>query len=373
MPLHFLYNADKRTKIIAAAASIAILAAGWRVYANITSAPEAYHQVPLVKTVTVGVTPTSDADTYPGEVRGRYESNLAFQVSGKIVSRPVNVGDRVRAGQILMTIDPRDVNQKLEADAAQLATAQANQKLAADNAARYRQLYQSGAVSKAMLDQYNTQLEAADAALRQAQAQLNASSNQLEYTQLRSDADGVIASITGEIGQIAAAGTPMITVVQNGEREIQIYVPESRLGTVHDGQQASISFWALDNVTASGTVTEIAPMADSVTKTYRVRVAVQNMPDAARLGMTAKVQLATGSSDKILLPSSAIYQTGEQPQVWLVRDNHVQLTDVTVAGYDGNSVIVTDGLQYGDTVVTAGVQKLTPNQEVRLFTGADAK
>ena len=373
MPLHYFKNADKKTKIIAAAAAIAVLAIGWRLYGNLTAAPAAYQEAPLVRTVTIGETPASDADIYPGEVRGRYESNLAFQVSGKIISRQVNVGDTVHAGQVLMTIDPRDIDQKMEADAAQLATAQANQKLAADNAARYRQLYSSGAVSKAISDQYDTQLEAANAALRQAQAQVNATANQLDYTRLVSDSDGVVASITGEIGQIAAAGSPLVTVVRSGEREIQIYVPESRLGSIHDGQRAAISFWALDNVTASGIVTEIAPMADSVTKTYRVRVAVPNMPAAARLGMTAKVALNNGDADKILLPGSAIYQVDKKPRVWLVRDNRVQLADVTVAGYADNSVIISSGLKNGDIVVTAGAQKLTANQEVRLFNGADAK
>ena len=373
MPLHFLKNADTKTKICAAAAAAVVLVIGWRLYSNLTAAPEAFQEVPLVRTVTIGETATNSADVYPGEVRGRYESNLAFQVSGKIVSRQVNVGDAVRAGQVLMTIDPRDINQKVETDAAQLATAQANQRLAADNAARYRTLYQSGAVSKAMLEQYDTQLEASDAALRQAQAALNASTNQLEYTRLVSDADGVVASINGEIGQIAAAGSPIITVVQNGEREIQIYVPESKLHTVREGQQAQISFWALDNVTANGTITEIAPMADSVTKTYRVRVAVSDMPDSARLGMTAKVTLANGSADKIILPGSAIYQLDSKPQVWIVRDNHVQLANVEVSGYEGNNVVISKGLKDGDIVVTAGAQKLTANQEVRLFTGADAK
>ena len=193
----------------------------------------------------------------------------------------------MHAGQILMTIDPKDVNQSVEAANAQLASAVANQKLAADNAARFNKLYAGGAVSEATRDQYNTQLEAANAALRQAQATPTSSGNQLSYTQAeRVMPTALWQPLTGEAGQVTAAGTPMVTIVRSGEREIQINVPENVKLSV--GQQADISFWALPNVTAKGTVREIAPIADSITRTYKVRVAVPQLPAEAKLGMTAR-------------------------------------------------------------------------------------
>lgn len=369
--LQHILSASNKKKAVIGAAAVCIVAAGWHIYSSITAQPLSEKTIPLVRTITVGESDTSLANVYPGEVHGRYESNLAFQVTGKINSRPVNIGDTVQSGQILMTIDPKDVLQSVESSNAQLSSAAANQKLAADNAARYRQLYASGAVSQAVLDQYNTQLNAADAALRQAQAQVNTAANQLEYTNLRSDADGVVANITGEVGQIAAAGTPLVTVIRNGEREIQINVPENQLDNLHVGQPAQISFWALPQQ-AAGHIREISPIADPATKTYKICVAVDNLPAEAKLGMTAKVSFHTGSSKDILLPLEAIYQRDKQPQVWLVDEKlRVHLINVTIGAYSGNNVVITGGLKQGDKIVTAGINKLTEQQEVRLLKGGE--
>lgn len=322
--------------------------------------------IPYVRTVTVGTQTGSNYDVYPGEVRGRYESNLAFQVTGKIIRRQANLGDTVKAGDVLMEIDPRDVNESVNSSRAAVSAASANFLLASDNAQRYRTLYTQGAVSKATLDQYNTQLEAQQAALNQAKAQYQAALNQLNYTRLTSDHDGVVSSVTGEVGQVAAAGTPVITVVQSGEKEVHIYIPENKLASIHPGQSAVIDFWALQNVTAEGQIREIAPMADPATRTYEVKVSINNMPPQAKLGMTAKVSFTGGTSDIVTLPKSAIYQTENTPQVWIVKDNHVTLVPVEIAGYENNSVKIKNGLQKGDIVVTGGTTKLSANQEVRL-------
>lgn len=360
-------------KVVALSASALILAAGWQLYSVIATKPQPAKVIPLVRTITVGEMSTITTDVYPGEVRGRYESNLAFQVAGKINNRYVNIGDKVTAGQVLMTIDPKDIDQALAASQAQLASAIANQKLAADNAERFTKLYKGGAVSQAVYDQYQTQLDAANATLRQAQAQATVDLNKTEYTKLRSDANGVVANIIGEIGQVTAAGNPLVTVVQNGEREVQINVPESKLSALELGQMAFVNFWALPGAQATGTISEIAPMADTLTKTYRVRVAIKDMPAEAKLGMTAKVTFYNGKAEHFLLPATAIYQTDKQAKVWLVKDNKANLADISIAGYSDNNVIVASGLKAGDVVVTAGINKLVPDQSVRLMESGDSK
>ena len=144
---------DKK-KLVAGAAVIVLAAAGWQLYSSIMHKPQEANYIPIVRTMTIGESIADSSAVYPGEVRGRYESQLAFQTAGRIASRLVNVGDRVHAGQILMTIDPKDVNQSVEAANAQLASAIANQKLAADNAARFNKLYAGGAVSEATRDRH---------------------------------------------------------------------------------------------------------------------------------------------------------------------------------------------------------------------------
>lgn len=210
--------------ILAAAVAVLLL---YHIISNVFAKPDIVKEVPYVRTVTAGKETIDNTSSYPGEVRGRYESDLAFQVAGKIISRSVNLGDTVKTGDILMRIDPKDIEQSFEASQAAVTAAEANYKLARDNASRYTALYNSGGVSKAMMEQYNTQMEAAASSLRQAQAQLITNSNQLSYTQLIADHDGVVANVSGEVGQVVAAGTPVVTVVQSGEQEIQIYVPET--------------------------------------------------------------------------------------------------------------------------------------------------
>lgn len=369
----FFMNQDNKKKLAIAAATILVLGGGYTLYHNITNETVSDKVIPSVRTITIGQITNNNFLTYPGEVRGRYESQLAFQVAGKINARMVNVGDHVSAGQILITLDPKDINQSVEASSAQLNSARANQKLAADNAARYNKLYAGGAVSEAVRDQYNTQLDAANATLRQAQAQANTSTNQLSYTQLSSDADGVVAAINGEVGQIAAAGTPIVTIVRSGEREIQINIPEN--AQLKIGQKAKINLWALPNVDIQGTIREIAPMADPITRTYKTCVSVPNLPAEAKLGMTAKVTFEKQNTDEkindCIIPATALYQVNKKTQVWVVRDNHAQLIDISIAGYAGNNVKVSSGLNNGDIVITAGLSKLTPNQEVRLVEGGE--
>ena len=206
---------------------IAVIAfVGWRVVSVLKPPATEKRTVPVVRTMTVGETVADGTATYPGEVRGKYESNLAFQTGGKIVSRSVNLGDTVRAGQVLMELDPKDVRQSYDADQAAYQAALSNYNLAKENYARYSKLYEQNAVSAMARDQYKTQLDAADATLKSARAKWNASRNQMEYTQLVSDHDGTVAAISGEIGQVVGAGTPVVTIVRDGSREIQIYVPK---------------------------------------------------------------------------------------------------------------------------------------------------
>ncbi len=359
-------------KVLSALVSILmVLVLGNAIY-HIVHKPTIVKDVPVVRTMTLGDSSASSIYTYPGEVRGKYESNLAFQVAGKIVSRSVQLGDTVEAGQVLLTIDPKDVQQSVNVSQAAVNSAQANYKLTKDMYSRYQTLYKQGAVSQAIRDQYETQYQAAEATLAQATAQLTASQNQLNYTKLTADHAGVVSALTGEVGQVVAAGSPVVTVVQGGNREVQIFVPEGRLNTIAPNQSATVTFWALNNITAQGHIAEIAPMADATTKTYKVRVAIEAMPASARLGMTAKVSLDEGAQSYILLPRSSIYQTAATPSVWVVKDNKVSLVSIKTDGYKDDKVVVTDGLKKGDVIVVGGISKLSEGMVVKLEGGVNS-
>ncbi len=356
-------------KYLVIALGAILLGSGWSITTNLLNKPIPTKEIPLVRTITIHDTTATSSNSYPGEIRGRYESALAFQVAGRVTNRYVKLGDYVRKGQTLLTIDAQDIQQAVNTATAAVNAATANSKLANDNANRFRTLYQEGAVSASTYEQYNTQAAAATATLKQARAQLTAASNQLSYTRLTAPQDGVIASLTGEVGMVVAAGTPMVSVVQGNAREIQFFVPENRVSSLRPNMPATVTFWALDNTEITGHIYEISPIADPVTRTYKVRVALNNMPATAKLGMTAKVVLTNDSTEELLLPRTAIYQSGDTPQVWVVKDNQVHLTTIQTNGYKNNMVVVTAGLNKKDVVVTAGINKLVNNMEVRVEGG----
>lgn len=322
----------------------------------------------LVRTETVGTKSGATAADYAGVVKGRYESNLSFQVSGRITSRNVQLGSVVHSGEVLMTVDPKDVQQGVNQAAAVTAAAQAQYDLAASNLARYQALYTQNAVSAAQLDQYQTAYDQAAAQYRQAAAQAQSQQNQLSYTALTADADGVIAAVSGEVGQVAAAGQPVLTLVHSGDLEVEIHVPENHVDDFRAGKEVTVSFWALQQQSAQGIVREVAPMADNVTRTYTVTVSLPSPPPGMRLGMTATVTAKgeTPDTTAYVLPLSAIYQTGNTPYVWVVTKDHAAtLKKVTIVSFGDDNVQVT-GLAAGDVVITAGVHLLQEGQPVRL-------
>jgi len=327
----------------------------------------AKEEVPLVRSQIITLDASNPNASYSGEVRGRYETQLAFQVSGKLIKRNVELGSAVTAGDVLMEIDPKDIRQTVNITSAQVASSQSQLSLAEINLERYRKLYDQNAISRAQLDQYENAYQVALASVNQAAAQYAQGANQLGYTSLVADSDGVIAGVTAEAGQVVSAGQSVMTLVKGEEREIEINVPENRIEEMRNANQVSVGFWALPGVSAAGKVREISPVADKVTRTYKVRISLINPPASVKLGMTASVAVGSaGNQQTVFIPLAAVYQTGDTPQVWIIRDGVVNLRPIKVGAFGDNKVQVLEGLQHGDVIVTAGVQKLREGQKVRL-------
>ncbi|SCM79202.1 Efflux transporter, RND family, MFP subunit [uncultured Sporomusa sp.] len=331
--------------------------------AETTTKPE---PLTVVRTQVIKPATAAPGYSYAGEVRGRYESQLAFQVTGKIIKRNVELGSVVNAGDVLMQIDAKDIQQLVNSSSAQVSAAQSQLKLAESNLNRYRQLLASGAVSRAQYDQYVNAYDAAAAAAQQAAAQYTQGANQLDYTLLTADKAGVVSAITAEAGQVVSAGQTVVTIVRDGEREIEIHVPENRLEELKAAGQLDVTFWALPTVTLEGRVREIAPMADPVTRTFKVRVSLLNPPPSVKLGMTAAVALADGAvRPAIGIPLAALYQTGDTPAVWVVNDDSLTLRPIRTGSFGNGTIRVLSGLQPGDRIVSNGVHKLKEGQRVK--------
>lgn len=328
-------------------------------------------EIAMVRTAVVGNTGMAQGYTYSGEVRGRFESQLAFQVTGKIIKRNVQLGSAVNTGDILMQIDSRDLQQTVNGNSAQVFAAESQLKLAESNLNRYRQLLETGAISRAQYDQYASSYEVALAGVQQASAQYVHGSNQLDYSLLMADKSGVVSNITAEMGQVVSAGQVVITVVQDGEREVEITVPENRIEELRKAGQIKVAFWALPNVTVDGKVREIAPMADQTTRTFKVRISLLNPPLEIKLGMTASVALSDSTAKStVMIPLAAVYQDGNVAKVWVVKDDILTLCPIQTGSFGNGTVQVVSGLRQGDRIVIAGVHKLKEGQKVK--TGGDS-
>lgn len=327
-------------------------------------------EIPFVRTAVIGANSPAQDYIYSGEVRGRFERQLAFQVGGKVTKRFIELGSTVRAGEVLMQIDSKDLQQTVNSSSAQVYSAESQLKLAKNNLSRYQQLYAQGAISRAQLDQYQNEYDVASASVQQTSAQLSQGVNQLNYSLLYADQPGIISSISVEAGQVVSAGQTILTIVQDGEREIEISVPENRIEELRKATQFKVAFWALPSTTVEGKVREIAPMADATTRTYKVRISLINPPQEIKLGMTAAVTISNAmQTASLTIPLSAVYQTGSSPQVWVIKDNVVNLRSVQTGNFSGNQIQILAGLNPGETIVTAGVQKLRPGQKVRTIGG----
>lgn len=323
-----------------------------------------------VKVITVGLQPSQTALEYAGQVQARVESRLGFRVGGKLIARPVELGQRVQAGQVLAQLDPLDLKLANDAAQAQVTAARTNRDLATADFKRYQDLRVQNFISDAELERREATLKSAQAQLDQAQAQLAAQGNQANYAVLRADAAGVVTAVLAERGQVVTAGTPVVTVAQDGPREVAFVVPEDKVAAIKLGSDVQVRVWSNASV-LKGAVREVAASADPVTRTFSVKVAL-GAKDSLPLGSTVSVLpgvLSHVGQPVLRLPTSALKQEGQSTVVWVLNPSSMTVVTrpVQIATADGNDVVIAAGLTPGEQVVVAGVHVLSPNQKVILY------
>jgi multidrug efflux system membrane fusion protein len=327
--------------------------------------------VRAVKVMTVGVDTFKSGYEFAGEVRPRVESRLGFRVAGKIVKRQADLGQRVKAGEVLAQLDSRDFQLAADAARAQVAAASTNRDLAAADFKRYSALRDQNFISGAELERRETSLKAAQAQLDQAQAQLASQGNQAGYTNLVADVSGVITAVEAEPGQVVTAGAPIVRIAQDGPRDVVFSVPEDKVVAIKPGSEVAVRVWANGGTALAGKVREVAASADPVTRTYSVKVSLDAAATPA-LGSTAYVSpqaLSHAGTPVIKLPTSALRKEGAGTAVWVLDKSTmtVKSQPVQIATADGNEAVIAAGLQPGMLVVSAGVHVLSPGQKVTIY------
>ena len=302
-----------------------------------------------------------------GEIQPRYESQLGFRVGGKLIARKVEVGTLVKRGQVLMQLDPLDLQLAQSQAKAAVSATESTLALTKADLDRYRELRQKNFVSQALLDAKEAAYKSAVASHEQANAGLKVQANQSSYSTLYADADGVITAVQAEVGQVVAAGTPVVKLARTAEKEVRVSIPEDQIEVLRQVTDLAVKTWANSNVAISGRLRELSPIADPATRTYTAKISLPRAGPEIRLGMTATVQFAVPALPGIHLPMTALVNSKEGTAVWVVESGVVKLVPVQVASATGTDVLIAQGLSAGQSVVTAGVNQLRPGQKVSLL------
>lgn len=328
-----------------------------------------------VRTQSVGLGSATVTSEYAGEVRARVESRLGFRVGGKLLRRSVELGDAVKAGQLLAQLDPADLQLGQEAAQAALRAAQANVDQARADLARARELFAQNFIGAAEVERRETALKAAQGGFDQARAQAGVQGHQADYARLVAHASGVVTAVEAEAGMVVAAGSPVIRLAHEGPRDVVFSVPEDRLSLLRAlrGKPGGlkVAIWGgADGAQPelAATVREVAAAADPATRTFLVKADLGAAD--VRLGQTATVRLAGASRDGVVrLPLAAVFEQAGRSSVWLLdaATMTVHAQPVAVAGAEGRQVLVSAGLAAGQEVVTAGVHALTQGQKVKRY------
>ena len=323
----------------------------------------------LVRALVVDPKSTGDARQTIGEVKPRYESDLSFRVGGKVLSRLVDVGASINQGDTLATLDTQDYQNRLRSAEADVSSAEAAFVNAQGTEARQAKLLKDGWTPKATYDGALHNLQAAEARLKAAKAILDLTRDQLNYTTLKADFDGVITAVGAEAGQNVNAGQMVVKLARPDEKDGVFNIAEAAFTEISETQLEAL-VWPLSNpeLTVEGVVREISPVADPATRTYTVKVTLKHPPQQLRFGMSIAGRLKGQTALAVALPLSAVFEKNGAPAVWVLdrQTSTLTLRPIAVARYEANSAVIASGLTKGDVVVTAGVNSLTVGQKVRL-------
>jgi RND family efflux transporter MFP subunit len=307
-----------------------------------------------------------------GRIQSRYVSQVGFEVSGRLISRDVDVGMMVKKGQKLAELSDVDYRNKVAAAQANVAAAKAALAQAVAQENRKRVLLGKGFAPQSMYDDALKSLQGARAEVNAAEADLRIATNQLSYTQLIAPDDGVVTATNADPGQVVNAGQMVVEISRDTEREAVFAVAADHVAHALPGMGVRIWLQGRPEIVSTGVIREISPEADHSTGTYQVKVALTSPPPEMRLGAVVVGRAELEGRHIIKLPSTALLQRKDQPEVWVVgNDGRVHRRSVKILEFDTDSVVVDRGLSAGEQVVIAGVNSLADDQLVKPETEVD--
>jgi RND family efflux transporter MFP subunit len=306
--------------------------------------------------------------SFVATVRPRIESDLGFRVAGKVARRLVEVGETVKAGQVLGALDEVDLRLQLDQAEAELRAAKGSQMQAQADLKRGETLLKDGWSTDASVEKQRAATDEADGRVLQAERAVSLAENALDYAQLRADTDGVVTATAIEPGQVVSAGQVAIRVARLEEKEAIVAIPEALVGRLDKGE-AKVSLWSEQDRVYTARLRELSPGADAATRTYQARFTIIGAGDDVRFGMTATVTVSDPAAGRIArVPLSAVLDEGNGPALFVVdrSTGSIQQNPVQVAGYEARDVLVRSGVDEGAWIVALGTQKLDTAQKVKV-------
>ncbi|MGX9523367.1 efflux RND transporter periplasmic adaptor subunit [Alcaligenes nematophilus] len=320
-------------------------------------------QAPLV--IQSVIQPKADQQRrFLGLVSARVESPLAFRVGGKIDTRKVQNGEHVEKGQLLMTLDPKDLQLDYRARLAAVQAAQAQAEQAQTDYKRLSLLVEQGGVSRQAHEQSQKALRSAQANLKSAQAQAEIARNADQYSSLKAEASGIITAQIADVGQVVSPGQAVLRLAQDGPRDVIVSLPEQ--WDIPLGTRATIELTdSQESLPAQ--LRELAQSSDPATRSYQARFSFEGENVTARLGSSAIVHLTPPDADALnQVPLTAIYDAGKGPGVWVIDDQKtVHWQPVTIAKLAQEHAYLSQGPEAGTAIVALGANLLHEGQEVR--------
>ena len=307
-----------------------------------------------------------------GHIRAQNETSLAFRIDGRMIERSANVGASVVPGQPIAKLDPQNERNAVISAEAALAAAQAVLQQTSAAFQRQEKLLGDGFTTRAQYDLAQQAMRSAQSQVKSTEAQLHTARDRLGYTELVADRPGAVTATGAEAGEVVRAGQMIVEIAPEGKRDAVFDVPAQMIRTSPKNPLVDIALTDDPKIKTTGHVREVAPQADPVTQTYQVKVELDEVPAGMRLGATVTGQVTLTPVAAIALPASALTRSEGKPAVWLVdpASHTVSLHPVEVLRYDPASVLISQGLETGALVVSAGVHSLHPGQKVRLLGAA---
>ena len=336
---------------------------------NVAKAEEPSNLVPI-RAITPKTTETTPDISLSGQIQARIQTNIAFRISGKVIERRVDTGDHVTKDQVLAVLDP--VQQKADVDSAQatLNAAEAQLQQATATYERQKTLLQSGYTTRANYDTADATLKTDQAQVDSARAALGSATEQLSYTNLKSNSDGVVVSRSVEVGEVVESGETVLVIAEDGPRDAVFEIFEALLAHPPKNKMVDVFLQSDPTVQASGEVREISPTIDASTDTVKVKIGLTQTPPAMTLGAAIFGRARWEQVRAVVLPWSALFEWEGKPAVWLVDDKgQVSPRVISIERFGSGSFTVEDGLDGSERVVTAGIQFLFPGQKVAVTEG----